>query len=126
MLGRTAVEKMGIERVASSHPPIAADKLWRVPRKPLEQERFASLDNLPVVALRMKYCGSRAHRFDKDSQSMRDELSALALPWNGIGSVETARLEYRAESRNCPAVHPLLPDHTPVLQAARTAWQPRE
>ena len=93
MLGRTAVAKVGAEPVGSSRPSVAADKLRQVPRKPLEQERLASLDNLPVVALRMKYCGSRAHRFDKDSQSMRDELSALALPWNRIGSVETVRLE---------------------------------
>ena len=84
MLGRTAVAKVGAEPVGSSRPSVAAGKLLRVPRKPLEQERFASLDNLPVVALRMKYCGS---------QSMRDELSALALPWNGSGSVETVRLE---------------------------------
>ena len=93
MLGRTAVEQVGVEPAVSSRPLVAAGKLLRVPRKPLEQERLASLNNLPVVALRMKYCGSRAHRFDKDSQSMRDELSALALPWNGIGSVETVRLE---------------------------------
>ena len=67
MLGRTAVEKMGIERVASSHPPVAADKLRRVRRKPAEQERFASPDNLPVVASRVNCCGSQAHRFDKGS-----------------------------------------------------------
>ena len=93
MLDRTAVAKVGAEPVGSSRPSVAAGKLLRVPRKPLEQERFASLDNLPIVALRMKYCGSQTHRFDRDSQSMRDELSALALPWNGSGSVETVRLE---------------------------------
>ena len=51
MLGRTAVAKVGAEPVGSSRPSVAADKLLRVPRKPLEQERLASLDNLPVVAL---------------------------------------------------------------------------
>ena len=82
MLGRTAVEKVGTEPVVSSHPPVAADKLQQVRRKPVEQERFASLDNLSVVASREKHWGSQAYRFDKGSQSMRGELSVPALPWN--------------------------------------------